>query len=421
MPSSPPAECKVTASHEKPVETYHKQTAVEAKTAPVEPSSPLTAVTKPVTAPAAFKVTSMPAVAAPVSFSNTLDSSPPKSVEVKTASSKVAPVTAPADDDLPPLIPPEKPIKMPVLVSPVKEEAKLDASPPKPSSEPQSVQSHNIAPVEVTKVATKPDTDIWPTFVPDELIKAADTVKSASVEESKVVAEASTAAVEAVKPAPIEASKPVIDAKVIPIEVIQPVAEAKPASVEVVQPVAEAKIASVEVVQPVAEAKPAPVEVVQPAAEAKPVPVEVVKPAKPEPASAELTEMTPAKGAEPASEAKVSEVKTAAADIVKPSKPAAEPLSAPSKPTPVEPAVPAPAPRKLTFAEAVAKPAPTKPEVEVVSTTPSEPVSSPKPAPTPAKTPAKVEPVIKNDKGILFVLLFCLHLFFQLSQWYGNV
>uniref|UniRef100_A0AAZ1XF18 NAC-A/B domain-containing protein n=1 Tax=Oreochromis aureus TaxID=47969 RepID=A0AAZ1XF18_OREAU len=66
----------------------------------------------------------------------------------------------------------------------------------------------------------------------------------------------------------------------------------------------------------------------------------------------------------------------------------------------VEPAVPNPAPRKLTFAEAVAKPAPVKPEVELITSTPPQPVSPPKPAPTPAKTPAKMEPVNdKNDNG----------------------
>ncbi|XP_023189372.1 nascent polypeptide-associated complex subunit alpha isoform X6 [Xiphophorus maculatus] len=67
----------------------------------------------------------------------------------------------------------------------------------------------------------------------------------------------------------------------------------------------------------------------------------------------------------------------------------------PSKPALVEPIVPPPAPRKLTFAEAVAKPAPVKPDAEKISTAPSNHVISSKPA----ETPAKMESVIKDDNG----------------------
>lgn len=387
VPPSAPVECKVTASNEKPLEAYPKQTVVEAKTAPIEPNKPSLAATKPVAAPAAFKVTSKPAVAAPVSFSGTLASSPTKSVEVKTASSKAAPFPSPADDDLPPLIPPEKPIKMPVFVPPVeKEGAKLATTPPKPCSEPPNVQNYDFAPVEITRIASEPKTDIGPKSVPAEFVKAAAMVESAPVEGAKLVAEASTAGVKVAKPTPTESPKPVAEARPAPIEVAMPAAEAKPAPVESVKPDEEVKSAPVVVIKPVAE---------------------------PEPGAAEVTSLTPGKGVEPVTEADLAEVKSVPAEVAKLS-----PVSL--KPTPVEPAVPAPAPRKLTFAEAVAKPAPVKPEVEVVSTTPSEPVSSLNPAPTPAKTPAKVEPVIKNDKGIFFYLFFCLHLYFQLLQCSGN-
>ena len=71
-------------------------------------------------------------------------------------------------------------------------------------------------------------------------------------------------------------------------------------------------------------------------------------------------------------------------------------------------------PRKLTFAEAVAKPV-VKPEVEIISQPPCESESTPKSAPSTAKTSAKAVPVMKNDKGIsasscpsnLFVVAFC--------------
>ncbi|TDH10317.1 hypothetical protein EPR50_G00074040 [Perca flavescens] len=344
VPAPAPLECKVTPANENHVEASPKQTVVEAKSAPVEPNKLQAAASTPVAAPVAFKVTSKPAVAAPVSFSDTLASSPPASVEVKPAQSKAAPVIAAADDDLPPLIPPEKPIKMPQPVPTVE-----------------------------VKVTSKPD--IEPTSVPVKVVAAA-MVKSAPVESAKVVAEASTAAVEAAKPAHIETPK------------------TAPAKIEAVKEAPPSKPSP----EPAAEAKPVLVEAAKPAAEAKPAPVEARKPAaEPKPAAAEVTKPAPVMGAKPVIEAEL--VKAAPAVVVKPSKPLAEPSSAPLKPAPVEPAVPIPAPLKLTFAEAVAKPAPVKPEVEVIGKTPSESVSTPKPVPAPPKTPVKVEPVIKNDKG----------------------
>ncbi|XP_078111563.1 nascent polypeptide-associated complex subunit alpha isoform X1 [Sander vitreus] len=368
-----PLECKVTLANENQVEASPKQTVVEAKSAPVEPNKPPAAASTPVAAPAAFKVTSVPPLAAPVSFSNALTSSPLASVEVKTAQSKAAPVIAAADDDLPPLIPPEKPIKMPEPVPTVE-----------------------------VKVTSKPKMDIEPVKV-----VAAAMVKSAPVESAKVVAEASTAAVEAAKPAHIEApktapakieavkapqskpshepaavakpahvetAKPADVAKPAHVEAAKPADVAKPALVEAAKPAAVAKPPPVEAAKPAAVAKPAPVEAPKPAAVAKPAPVEAPKPvAEPKPATAEVTKPAPVLGAKPVIEAELFK------------------------------AAPAPAPFKLTFAEAVAKPAPVKPEVEVIGKTPSESVSTPKPVPTPAKAPVKVEPVIKNDKGIFFL------------------
>ncbi|XP_076596945.1 uncharacterized protein LOC143326845 [Chaetodon auriga] len=618
VPVSAPEECKVTAANEKPAEANFNQTVAEAKPAPVEPSKPSPAAAKPIATPPAFKVTSKPAVAAPVSFLDALASSPPKSVEAKTASSKSAP--AAADDELPPLIPPEKPIKMPAFIPSVEKEcAKL----------PLNHQNYDIAPVEVTKVASKTKTDkvvaeasaaaveaakpapteapkpvsdaksapvkaakpaaeakpapvkatksapeAKPTPVkaakptaeakpapietkpaaeakaapvkaakpaaetkaaPVKAAKPASEAKPTTVEAAKPAAEAKPTSVEAAKPAaeaklaaPVEGAKPAAEAKPAPVKAAKPAAEAKPApakaakpaaeakpapvkaskpaaeakpavveaakpaaeakpapvkdskpaagakpavveaskpateaksAVKAAKPAAEAKPAVVEATKPAAEAKPAPVEAVKQAAEAKPAPVKAAKPAveakhapvkaakpaaeakpapkvtkpdaevkttpvevakpaaEPKQGATQVTKPAPVKGAKPVIEAELVEGKMAPAEVAKPSKPAAESPSAPLKPALVEPTVPAPAPRKLTFAEAVAAPAPVKPEVN--GTTPSEPVSSPKPAPTPTKIPAKVEPVIKNDKGIFFFLSFCLYLFFQLSAFWN--
>uniref|UniRef100_A0AAZ1Y4S0 NAC-A/B domain-containing protein n=1 Tax=Oreochromis aureus TaxID=47969 RepID=A0AAZ1Y4S0_OREAU len=529
---APVPECKATGVDEKP--------------------TPSPGATKADAVPPAFKVTSKPAVAAPVSFSDTIASSPPKSVDGKATSLKNAPLIASVDDELPPLIPPEKPVKMPACASPVEKQGTKPASSPKPNAE-----SCSSAPVEATKTPLKPKADkpkpvkvaeaatpvksapTEVTKVSSEISAVADVAKQAPVkapkagsktkaanpgkveevvvetpskpaptQTAKPAPEAKTASVEAAdkapnktkppakeKPAPAE-TKPVAEAKLVPTETTkQAAAEAKPAPIEASKPAtvdkasnvakppakakpappesakaaAEAKAAPPETAKPAAEAKPAPPETAKPAAEAKPAPPETAKPAaeaKPAPsetakslieANSTTTEATKAakcpskktpkpvaevksvpnkvpkqaeeiktaapKAAKPDAEvksapadvnkiaaapkpaedvkpAKVVDVNAAPAEVAKPVKPVADPSPAPLKPTPVEPAVPNPAPRKLTFAEAVAKPAPVKPEVELITSTPPQPVSPPKPAPTPAKTPAKMEPVNdKNDNG----------------------
>ncbi|XP_027871387.1 nascent polypeptide-associated complex subunit alpha isoform X43 [Xiphophorus couchianus] len=110
-------------------------------------------------------------------------------------------------------------------------------------------------------------------------------------------------------------------------------------------------------------------------------PVEVPKQAKP----------TAAEAPKPATESP----KPAKPKADEAPKQAKQTTEVPSKPALVEPIVPPPAPRKLTFAEAVAKPAPVKPDAEKISTAPSNHVISSKPA----ETPAKMESVIKDDNG----------------------
>ncbi|KAK5923984.1 hypothetical protein CgunFtcFv8_000905 [Champsocephalus gunnari] len=395
VPTPAPVECKVTTVLEKPVEASPKQIIVEAEPAPA-------AAAKPVVCPAAFKVTSKPAVAPPVSFSEALASSPPSAVEVKKALPSPVPDFA-STDDLPPLIPSVKPMTVPITAPVEIVEVAKEVSPSKP------------APVEV-KPAAEPKPAHVEVDVPKPAHVEVDVPKPAHVEvdvpkpahvEVKPAAELKPAHVEVDVPKPshveVDVPKPAhVDVpKPAPIEV-KPAAEPKPAHVEVdvdvptpahvevdvdVPTPAHVEVdvdvptpAHVEVdvpkpspieVKPAAELKPAPVEI-----ELKPAPVEVTKPA---PVMCEKSAMV--------------EVKVVPAEVSKPSTPQAESSSAPLKPAPVQPAVPSPAPHKLTFAEAVAKPAPVKPVVELV--TPSEPISPTKTA----KTPLKVEPVIKNNKG----------------------
>ncbi|XP_067382274.1 nascent polypeptide-associated complex subunit alpha isoform X1 [Channa argus] len=425
VPAPATEECKVTSANEKTVEAKPRPTVAKEKPVPVEPEAPQA---RPVAAPAAFKITSKPAVAAPVSFSDTFSSGSPKS-----ASPKPTAVGAAADDDLPPLIPPQKPVKMPVFAPPVQKVTKpvVEAVKPTPPEVAKNFSKAKPALVEATK----------PAATTVETVKVAPPSKPAPVEVAKLSAQdkpvekAAPATVEAVKavptstPASGEAARPPAQdkpAKKAPPatgKAVKSVNQKKPAADEVSKPPAKDKSAPTEAAKPCVDAKPAPLasksaaeaksvsdkapkkleptkvanENVKPDVEVKSAAVKIVKQAaEPKPAAAEVTKPSTVKDAKPATEAKLVEVNGETAVV---SKPVAEPLSAHVKCAPVEPAVPAPAPRKLTFAEAVAKPAPVKPEVEVISTTPSEPVSSPKPAPTSVKTPAKVEPVIKNDKG----------------------
>ncbi|MEQ2171864.1 hypothetical protein GOODEAATRI_014977, partial [Goodea atripinnis] len=337
---------KVPEVKEKPEEPKLKKTVTaEAKAVPVEKKS------QP---PPAFKVTPKPAVAAPISFSDALTSSPPKSGD-KVVYSK--PASFIVDDDLPPLIPPQKLVKMPVSASPVaKERAKPVLSPSEPRS--QAVVS---APAEVTttKTATEPKP------LPGEAPKAAAPVKTVAEGVIKTATTDSKA-----KPA---AGKTGQD---------------KP-SAGAAQPADETKLISNMAPKQAEDSKASPLKVTKPNAGAKLTTSEALKtaeiPQQAKPTAVETLKQTAAEAPKPAKE------KT---DEAAP-KPAKQSAEAPSKPAPVEPIVPPPGPRKLTFAEAVAKPAPVKPEAEKISAAPSNQVLSSKPAPT----QVKVEPVIKNDNA----------------------
>ncbi|KAF7210171.1 transcript variant X5 [Nothobranchius furzeri] len=429
-------------------------------------------------APAAFKVTSMPAVAAPISFSDTIASSPPKSIDV----SKETPVLA-AADELPPLIPPEKSGKVPINepptdkkdadeskflgLSPTPVEAKMGNEPkkavesakapapakgavvdpvkaapteavisvskgkpvPRNTAQEKTASAQDVMPdaksnfkmspkqIQETKGSSQKVTK--PNATPAHVDKLAEFTKSASDKDVKSCAEPKLVEVKA---APAEESKPA--AKALP-KPAKPLTEASPkpvkpeAIVKSSKPAAEAEVLTAKskavekseaVAKPAAKseaaAKPAAKSeaAAKPAAKseaaAKPVTEAVAKPAKPDTAAEPvkpLAEALPklAVVALPEPAKAVPEVAVKAS-----SNPATEVASAPIKPALVEPAVPPPpAPRKLTFAEAVAKPAPVKPEVEKINISSLNAVESPKPAPTPDKTTAKVEPVVKNDDG----------------------
>ncbi|KAI3356883.1 hypothetical protein L3Q82_003533 [Scortum barcoo] len=441
VPAPAPVECKVTA------EATPMQTIVEAKPAPVELNKPTPAPAKPVAAPPAFKVTPKPAVAAPVSFSDTLASSPP-SVEVKMAS-KTAPVIAVADDDLPPLIPPEKPLKMslpPVekhaAIAPVEAAKPAKAEAPKPVAEPKPapveapkpVAEPKPAPAEAPKPALSPNPPpsrllsqfLSPNPPPSRLLsqflspnpppprllaklqflspnppllrllsqflspnpppslRLLSQFLSPNPPPSRLLSQFLSP-----NPPPSRLLSQFLSPNPPPSRLLSQFLSPNPPPPRLLSQLLSpnpppsrllSQFLSPNPPPPRLEApKPAPVSQLS---EPKPAPVEAPKPvAEPKPAPVRLK---PPEAPKPVSEPKVAEVKVAPAKEV-------EPSSAPLKPVPIEPAVPAPAPRKLTFAEAVAAPAPLKPQ--------AEPISTPKPAPTPAKTPAKVEPVIKNDKG----------------------
>ncbi|KAF7210172.1 transcript variant X3 [Nothobranchius furzeri] len=475
-------------------------------------------------APAAFKVTSMPAVAAPISFSDTIASSPPKSIDV----SKETPVLA-AADELPPLIPPEKSGKVPINepptdkkdadeskflgLSPTPVEAKMGNEPkkavesakapapakgavvdpvkaapteavisvskgkpvPRNTAQEKTASAQDVMPdaksnfkmspkqIQETKGSSQKVTK--PNATPAHVDKLAEFTKSASdkdvkscaepklvevkaapAEESKPAAKAlpkpakplTEASPKPVKPeAIVKSSKPAAEAEVLTAKskavekseaVAKPAAKseaaakpaakseaaAKPAakseaaakSEGAAKPAAKSEVAAKPAAKSEAVAKPAAKSeaAAKPAAKseaaAKPVTEAVAKPAKPDTAAEPvkpLAEALPklAVVALPEPAKAVPEVAVKAS-----SNPATEVASAPIKPALVEPAVPPPpAPRKLTFAEAVAKPAPVKPEVEKINISSLNAVESPKPAPTPDKTTAKVEPVVKNDDG----------------------
>ncbi|XP_056897839.1 nascent polypeptide-associated complex subunit alpha isoform X1 [Takifugu flavidus] len=318
------------------------------------------------TSSAESKVTSEKMVA---SKKNALEgkpaSCPPKSTEASTTLAKAVVASVATDDDLPPLIPPEKPVKT--------ETAKSETA---------------VVSVEETKAAKlmkEAKTTAKTTTAPVEAAKPAEKAKPAPVEAAKPAEKA--------KPAPVEAAKPAEKAKPAPVEAAKPAEKAKPAPVEAAKPAEKAKPAPVEAAKPAEKAKAAPVEAAKPAEKAKPAPVEAAKSLdKPKPAAVEATKPVEKVKAAPVEATKATEkVKSAPVEATKPAEKA--------RPAPIEPTVTAPAPRKLTFAEAVSKPAPVTAEVEVIGTKPSEPVPSPKPVPPPVKIPATLEPVIKNDKG----------------------
>ncbi|MEQ2194526.1 hypothetical protein XENOCAPTIV_030419, partial [Xenoophorus captivus] len=313
---------KVPEVKEKPEEPKLKKTVTaESKAVPVEKKS------QP---PPAFKVTPKPAVAAPLSFSDALTSSPPKSGD-KVVYSK--PASFIVDDDLPPLIPPQKLVKMPVSASPVaKERAKPVLSPSEPRS--QAVVS---APAEVTttKTATEPKP------LPGEAPKVAAPVKTVA---EGVIKTATT------------------DSKVKPAA--GKTGQDKP-SAGAAQPADETKLISNMAPKQGEDSKASPLKVTKPNAGVKSAPAEFDKPAAVQ-KKTEVTKQAPEKG-----------------------------------------------PRKLTFAEAVAKPAPVKPEAEKISAAPSNQVLSSKPAPTQVKAMSKLglrqvtgvtRVTIRKSKNILFVI-----------------
>ncbi|XP_027871397.1 nascent polypeptide-associated complex subunit alpha isoform X44 [Xiphophorus couchianus] len=228
---------------------------------------------------------------------------------------------------------------------------------------------------------------------------APEVAKQAATETSK---QAKQAAPEALKQAAAEAPK---QAKQVPKQAKQESPEApKQDRKEAPEAPKQAKQASPEAPKQAKQASPeAPKQAKQVAAdapktsEASPLakatapdsagqtkqakPVEVPKQAKP----------TAAEAPKPATESP----KPAKPKADEAPKQAKQTTEVPSKPALVEPIVPPPAPRKLTFAEAVAKPAPVKPDAEKISTAPSNHVISSKPA----ETPAKMESVIKDDNG----------------------
>ncbi|XP_027871405.1 nascent polypeptide-associated complex subunit alpha isoform X45 [Xiphophorus couchianus] len=487
-----------------------KSMTTEAKAFPIETKS------QP---PPAFKVTPKPAVAAPISFSDAIASSPPKSGG-KVASAK--PVLLMVDDELPPLIPPEKLGKMQVSAPLVaKESTKPAMSPSEPS--PKGAIS---APPEVSKAKM----GIEPKPLPVEAPKAAAPVKTVAqevIKPSPTDSKAKSAAgktgqdkpAAAVKPADetklisntgpkqvedIKVAKPNAGVKSTPPEVTKQAPEkgavvvnkaqsvdlkataaeapkqAKPIAAEAPKADSEtpklvkqtegpkkAKATSTEAPRPAPEvakqaatetskqAKQAAPEALKQAAaeapkQAKQVPKQAkqespeapkqdrkeapeapkqAKQASPEapkqakqvaadaPKTSEASPLAKATAPDSAGQTKqakpvevpkqakptAAEAPKPATESPKPAKPKADeaPKQAkqttevPSKPALVEPIVPPPAPRKLTFAEAVAKPAPVKPDAEKISTAPSNHVISSKPA----ETPAKMESVIKDDNG----------------------
>lgn len=383
---SVPLESKTApAADESPLVASVKPAVVEAKPGPVEKISSTTG--KPVVPPPAFKVTSKPAVAAPVSFSDTIAASPPKSVEVKTMPPKMV------DDDLPPLIPPEKPVKVPVVLPPAAVDvSKCATSPTKPCGPPKSVPADvKAAPVEAIKVAP---------IVPS---KAANPTpfKVVPIKAPQPTAKDETVQGASLKPVLVEGNKSVIGNKVpmaqkVPSQDDKCPAPKPAADLPKLAPTIPAPrgVAADKPTVSTEAPKPVPNKAPQQVAEVKSAPVE---------SEPKLTEVPkPDVKTSNLLETKLSDVKATPTESAKPN-------ILDAKPVPVEPAVAAPTPRKLTFAEAVAKPAPVKPEV--VNTTPIETISSPTPAPTPAKAPAKVEPVIKNDQGILLFFLNVLPIF----------
>uniref|UniRef100_A0A3Q3T454 Nascent polypeptide associated complex subunit alpha n=1 Tax=Mastacembelus armatus TaxID=205130 RepID=A0A3Q3T454_9TELE len=440
VPASGPEESKVTVIKEKTVEPNPKQTLIEGKPVPVEPKT----APKPAATPAAA-----------VSCLNTLASSSPQSDEIKLASSKAADVTAAADDDLPPLIPPEKPVKMPVFVPTVEKEGTkhatvaaadtvkptaieakpLDAAKPTAPALVEAVKlpaQNKPAPAEMPKPFTEAKsaaTEVTKAKpVPVAAAKPAAEAKSAPTEAAKPDAVAAPKPVADTKPAP----KPVADAKPAPKLVAKPAAEAKSAPTQSVKPAAEAKSARTEAVKPAAEAKSARTEAVKPAAEAKSARTEAVKPAA-EAKSARTEAVKPAAEAKsarteavkPAAEAKsarteavkpAAEAKSARTEAVKPAaeaksarteavKPAAEAKSAPTEAVkPVVEAKPAPrpaaeaksAPTEAVKPAAEAKSAPTEAVKPVVETKPAPKLAAEaKSAPTEALKPVEAKPAPK--------------------------
>ncbi|XP_015239041.1 PREDICTED: nascent polypeptide-associated complex subunit alpha isoform X5 [Cyprinodon variegatus] len=478
-PAPVQVEHKVTEVKEKPKESV----ASEAKVLPVEKKSQ---------APPAFKVTPKPAAAAPISFSDTIASSPPKS-----GFSKQPPLTV--DDELPPLIPPQKPVKEPVSAPPVaKETGKPAGSPPE-----QKPQGGSSGQAEVTKAKTSTE----PKPLPIEAPMAAVPVKSVAKElkksaagktgqdkpaggaakptdETKVISNMATkqakdgkvsqdtkpkAGVKSALADAVHQKAEQIDPKETAAEVPK---QAKPMATEAPKTAPETtKKAKQKAAEAPKKATPTVAEAPQQkaseatkiaettqegkAAASEPPKQQAKvteatpkqqqgKAAAPEPApkqqQGKVTEAAPkqqqGKAAAPEAAPKQQQGKTAAPKSVAsdapktaeapqqiktepkkveaseapkqaaPEKPAKQkpdeaPKSAkptadtPSKPAPIEPIVQPPTPRKLTFAEAVAKPAPVKPEAEKISAAPSNQVLSPKPEPT----SAKLEPVVKIDNG----------------------
>ncbi|XP_023189363.1 nascent polypeptide-associated complex subunit alpha isoform X5 [Xiphophorus maculatus] len=236
---------------------------------------------------------------------------------------------------------------------------------------------------------------------------APEVVKQAATETSK---QAKQAAPEALKQAAAEAPK---QAKQVPKQTKQESPEApKQDRKEAPEAPKQAKQASPEAPTQAKQASPeAPKQAKQASPEA-PKQAKLVAADAPKTSEASpLAKATASDSAGQTKQAKPVEVpKPTAAEAPKPAtenpkpakpkadeapKQAKQTTEVPSKPALVEPIVPPPAPRKLTFAEAVAKPAPVKPDAEKISTAPSNHVISSKPA----ETPAKMESVIKDDNG----------------------